>query len=129
MRTVTPAQAAAQLRAAAAATNKATRASLESCKAIVLPIMRTQGAAAAGPDRRLSNLPRAGVLGATWDVRGRLGVYHIIFKPKGPWRIRDNSYTGGKTKPHTIVPVNARYLVFEYKGRVVRRTSVAHPGS
>ena len=129
--TVTPQEAAAQNRAAARALVKANRLALEQAGKVTLPIMRAQAQRAAGGNRRLRNAGNA-LLSATWLVRGVGMAAEARMTPVGPWRLRDNSYTGGKTRGHTIVGKNRpdKLLIFRARdGTLVFKHSVQHPGS
>jgi hypothetical protein len=94
--------------------------------------IRISAQQAAGADRKLSRHRSQSVLAADWEVkRYASGVYQGYSKPRGPWGIRDNSFVGGRTKPHEIKPKKAQRLYFydQRKGRWTMRKRVWHPGS
>jgi hypothetical protein len=127
----TPQQAAAKSRAAARALVKANRLALVEAGRVTLPIMRVQAQRAAGGNRRLRNAGNA-LLAADWNVSGVGMAAVATMSPRGPWRLRDNSYTGGKTREHTIVGKNRadKLLIFRARdGNIVFTHSVQHPGS
>lgn len=94
--------------------------------------MRVQGQRAAGPDRRLSRHRNQAVLRADWVIRRyKTAGYRAFANASGPWGIRDNSYTSGKTKPHVIKAKKAPRLVFRDSrtGKIVKVKQVFHKGS
>lgn len=120
-----------KLRRLATTAEKSARPQLETAGNLFKARMRIAGQQAAGGDRRLSRLPRAGVLAADWVIVGRSPKLRAYSRHRGPWGIRDNSYTFGKTKEHEILPKRSKFLVFYWAkiGRVVYKKRVWHPGS
>jgi hypothetical protein len=94
--------------------------------------IRISAQQAAGSDRKLSRHRSQSVLAADWVVkRYSEAGYRAFANARGPWGIRDNSFTSGKTKAHEIKPKRAQRLYFydQRKGRWTMRKRVWHPGS
>lgn len=108
----------------------ARKASFRTAERRMLPRFRDEARRAAGSDRVLSRHRSKAALDANFRQKDTPDSSFLFVNPVGPWGIRDNTDSSGKTDPHRIVPKRAKRLRFtNADGEVVYRLVVNHPGS
>lgn len=108
---------------------EARKASFRTAEKRMTPLFNAAARQAAGGDRRLSHHRSKAPLTAEFKQNDTETTSYLHINPKGPWRIRDNTDIGGRTRGHRMPRRQGVILRFTgYNGLTYTRR-VNHPGS